>query len=104
MFDEKLLDGYEHEDPHDMSKTREVFGAEQARNEADSGTVLLMTETYACCCYLKSIIELEHLSQILLHGHNTEMQESKLSWYGYLEAAQICECQNSVLEIKELFI
>jgi hypothetical protein len=44
MFDEKLLDGYVCEDPHDMTKTREIFGAEQARNEANSGTVLSMTE------------------------------------------------------------
>ena len=104
MFDEKLLDGYEHEDPHNMSKMREMFGAEQARNEADSGTVLSMTEMYACCCYSKSIIELEHLSQILPCGHDTEMQESKLSWCCHLEATQKCECQNSVLEIEELFI
>ena len=61
MFDEKLLDGYEREDPHDMSKTREIFGVEQARNEADSGMVLSMTETYACCCYSKFVIELERL-------------------------------------------
>ena len=53
MFDEKLLDGYEREDPHDMSKTREIFGAEQARNEADSGTVLSMTETYASLLLFK---------------------------------------------------
>jgi hypothetical protein len=32
------------------------------------------------------------------------MQESKLSWCGHLEAAQKRECQNSVLEIEELFI
>jgi hypothetical protein len=45
MFDENLLNGYEHEDPHDMTKTREIFGAEQTRNETDSGTTLSMTET-----------------------------------------------------------
>ena len=46
MFDEKLLEGYKRKDGDDMDKTKQIFQAEQARNEADGETVLAATETY----------------------------------------------------------
>jgi hypothetical protein len=46
MFDDKLLEGYECEDPHDMTKMKEIFQAEQAQNEADGETGLSMTDVY----------------------------------------------------------
>jgi hypothetical protein len=46
MFDENMLNGYERKDHDNMTKTKEIFQAEQARNEADSETVLSATETY----------------------------------------------------------
>ena len=46
LFNTKLLEGYERKDAEDMSKTREIFQAEQCRNEADGSTVLSGTETF----------------------------------------------------------
>jgi hypothetical protein len=46
MFDEKLLEGYERKDADDMDKMKQIFQAEQARNEAGGETVLAATETY----------------------------------------------------------
>jgi hypothetical protein len=45
LFDEKLLEGYERKEANNMSKTKEIFQAEQARNEADGETALAATET-----------------------------------------------------------
>jgi hypothetical protein len=58
MFDEKFLDGYVREDPTDMTtKTKVIFQAEQARNEADGVTLVAATETYDLSyvhCYVLS--------------------------------------------------
>jgi hypothetical protein len=52
LFDAGLLEGYEHKDAEDMSKTREIFQAEQHRNETDGSTVLSATETFVVTlCY-----------------------------------------------------
>jgi hypothetical protein len=45
MLDEKLLDSYECVGG-DLTKTRELFEAEMARNKADGETVLGMTDSY----------------------------------------------------------
>jgi hypothetical protein len=46
MFDEKLPNSYVHKDPADMTKMKEIFQVEQARNEADGATLVDATETY----------------------------------------------------------
>jgi hypothetical protein len=35
-----------HEDPDDMTKSKEIFQAEQAQNETDSTTIISSTEMY----------------------------------------------------------
>jgi hypothetical protein len=46
MFNNKLLDGYEHHEGEDLEKTREIFKAKQAQNKADGETVLAVTNAY----------------------------------------------------------
>lgn len=46
LFDESLLTGFTRNDPDDMSRTQELFGAEQVRNEGDGGSLLARTSAY----------------------------------------------------------
>jgi hypothetical protein len=46
LFDGGLLHDYVRDDGDDLAKMKEIFAKEQARNEADGGTVLLLTVSY----------------------------------------------------------
>jgi hypothetical protein len=46
LFDDKLLHEYTRDDGDDLAKMKEIFAKEQARNEADGGTVLSLTASY----------------------------------------------------------